>query len=382
MGNLRYEQSEYQRPRDGCNTVWAITGQCNGAWCQPVGTAVVLTGTMSKKRAARDSPARYETGRPDSCPECGCERLRTDDVRGEMVCADCGCVVRVGLIDRRAEWVAFTQDEQEKHSRVGVPITETVHDKGLTTRIHWQDKDAYGRKLPSKKRERVQRLRRWQTRIRTGQRGERNLQFALTEIHRMSSSLGVPQPTREVAAVIYREALDANLIRGRSIEAVAASTLYIACRKEEIPRSLDEIESVARIDRTEIGRAYRQLVAELDIEMEPVDPKRFVPRFCSDLELEKPVQQTAVDVLGTVMDEGLHSGKSPTALAAAAIYIASILHDTECTQSEIAEVARVTEVTIRKRYREQLGVVENGQLPTQTETADQENRLEQLMDAQ
>jgi transcription initiation factor TFIIB len=316
---------------------------------------------MSKRLEPRESGVPKEPGRPDSCPECDCDRLYTDDVRGELVCSSCGYVVKNDLIDRRAEWVSFSQDEKEQNSRVGIPLTEAIHDKGLTTRIHWQDVDAYGRKLPAKKRKQMHRLREWQTRIRTGQRGERNLQFALTEIHRMSSALGVPRPTREVAAVIYREALDANLIRGRSIEAVAAGTLYIACRQENIPRSLDEIANVARIERIEIARAYRHLAAEMGIMLEPVDPKRFVPRFCSELELDKDVQKTAIETLETAIDEGLHSGKSPTALAAAAIYIGTILCDTECTQTEIADIAHVTEVTIRKRYREQLAAVTNSE---------------------
>jgi transcription initiation factor TFIIB len=180
----------------------------------------------------------------------------------------------------------------------------------------------------------------------------------LIEINRMSSALDLPQPTRETASVIYRKALDGNLIRGRSIEGVAASALYIACRKEGIPRSLDEFDGVARVDRTEIGRTYRYLVSELDLEMKPVDPKRFVPRFCSELELGEQVQRTAMDILDRVHEEDLHSGKSPTGLAAAAIYTASFLNDDERTQSEIAQVAQVTEVTIRNRYNEQQLVVD------------------------
>lgn len=314
--------------------------------------------TMSGEFVYRESTTDDRSGDVDSCPECGNETLYADDVRGELVCDDCGYILKNGLIARGPEWTAFSQEEREKRSRVGAPLTETVHDRGLTTHIHWKDIDAHGRSLPSKKRKQMKRLRKWQTRIRTEGAGERNLQLAFVEIHRMSSALGLPQPVRESAAVIYRRALDENLIRGRSIEAVAASSLYIACRNEEIPRSLDEFDDVARVDRAEIGRSYRYLASELDMEMEPVDPRKFVPRFCSELELEKPIQRTAVDVLDRTIEEELHSGKSPTSLAAAAIYTASILEGVERTQSEVAEVANVTEVTIRNRYREQISLID------------------------
>jgi len=229
-----------------------------------------------------------------------------------------------------------------------------MHDKGLTTTIDWKDKDAYGRSISSKKRSQMHRLRKWQERIRTKDAGERNLQFALSEIDRMASALGVPRSVREVASVIYRRALKEDLIRGRSIEGVATSALYAACRKEGIPRSLEEISEVSRVERKEIGRTYRYISQELGLEMKPVDPKKYVPRFCSELELSEEVQTKANEIIETTAEKGLLSGKSPTGYAAAAIYAASLLCNEKKTQREVADVAQVTEVTIRNRYQEQI----------------------------
>lgn len=321
-----------------------------------------MSGEFARENARKESSTsentRQESSTSEHCTECGSKSLRTDDVRGEIVCQDCGYIVKTDLIDRGAEWTAFTQKEREKQSRVGSPLSETLHDKGMTTEIHWQNVDAHGQTISPSKRRQVQRLRRWQKRIQTEGSGERNLQVALVEIHRMSSALGLPQPTREVAAVTYRQALNADLIQGRSIEAVAASALYIASRKEKIPRSLDEFDDVARIDRIEIARTYRYLVSELDLEMEPVDPKLFVPRFCSKLDLDKSVQRTAMEILDQVKEEGIHSGKSPTGLAAAAIYTASLRNGTERTQDEVAQAAGVTAVTVRNRYHEQQSILD------------------------
>ena len=229
-----------------------------------------------------------------------------------------------------------------------------MHDKGLTTTIDWKDKDAYGRSLSSEKRSQMHRLRKWQERIRTKDAGERNLQFALSEVDRMASALGVPRSVREVASVIYRRALSEDLIRGRSIEGVSTSALYAACRKEGIPRSLEEISEVSRVERKEIGRTYRYISQELGLEMKPVDPKKYVPRFCSELDLSKEVQSKADEIIETTAEQGLLSGKSPTGYAAAAIYAASLLCNEKKTQREVADVAQVTEVTIRNRYQEQI----------------------------
>ena len=89
-------------------------------------------------------------------------------------------------------------------------------------------------------------------------------------------------------------------------------------------------------------------------EMEPVDPKKYVPRFCSELNLSEEVQTKANEIIETTAEEGLLSGKSPTGYAAAAIYAASLLCNEKKTQREVADVAQVTEVTIRNRYQEQI----------------------------
>mgnify|MGYP002760342128 FL=1 len=277
---------------------------------------------------------------------------RTAD--GELIHEETGLIVEEEQIDPGPEWRAFTHSERQSKSRVGAPTTKTMHDKGLTTTIDWKDKDAYGRSISSKKRSQMHRLRKWQERIRTKDAGERNLQFALSEIDRMASALGVPQSVREVASVIYRRALDEDLIRGRSIEGVSTAALYAACRKEGIPRSLEEISGVSRVERKEIGRTYRYISQELGLEMRPVDPQKYVPRFSSELGLGEEVQSKANEIIETTAEQGLLSGKSPTGYAAAAIYAASLLCNEKKTQREVADVAQVTEVTIRNRYQEQI----------------------------
>ena len=289
-----------------------------------------------------------------TCPECEGDQLITHGSQGELLCEECGLIIEENNVDRGPEWRAFNQQERESKSRVGAPTTNTMHDKGLTTTIDWQNKDAYGRSLSSEKRSQMHRLRKWQERIRTKDAGERNLQFALSEIDRMASALGVPRAVREVASVIYRRALAEDLIRGRSIEGVATSALYAACRQEGIPRSLDEVAEVSRVPQKEIGRTYRYIAQELGLELKPVDPKQYVPRFCSELGLSEEVEQKTREIITQTAEEGLLSGKSPTGYAAAAIYAASLLCNEKKTQREVAEVAQVTEVTIRNRYQEQI----------------------------
>ena len=287
------------------------------------------------------------------CPECG-GKVAADTEHGETVCRDCGLVVEEDGIDRGPEWRAFDAKEKDEKSRVGAPTTNMMHDKGLSTNIDWRDKDAYGNSLSSTQRQKMQRLRKWNERFRTRDSKERNLKQALGEIDRMASALGLPDNVRETASVIYRRALDEDLLPGRSIEGVATAALYAAARQANTPRSIDEMITVSRVGEMEMTRTYRYIVRELNLEIKPADPVSYVPRFASDLNLSDETERRARELLDSARETGLLSGKSPVGLAAAAVYAASLLTNEKVTQSAVSEVASISEVTIRNRYKELL----------------------------
>ncbi len=306
------------------------------------------TRTRSREREQTDEET---TG--VACPECS-GKLLVDDEHGETVCQDCGLVVEEDSVDRGPEWRAFDAKEKDEKSRVGAPTTNMMHDKGLSTNIDWRDKDAYGNSLGAKQRQKMQRLRKWNERFRTRDSKERNLKQALGEIDRMASALGLPENVRETASVIYRRALDEDLLPGRSIEGVSTSSVYAAARQAGVPRSLDEITEVSRVEKSEIARTYRYVVRELGLEVKPADPESYVPRFASSLELSEESERRARQLLTNAKEKGVHSGKSPVGLAAAAVYAAALLTNEKTTQAAVSEVADISEVTIRNRYHELL----------------------------
>lgn len=285
------------------------------------------------------------------CPECQSPHLVRDYERAEVICEDCGLVLDDRMIDEGPEWRAFDSEQREARERAGPPSTIMSHDKGLSTQIGWRNKDAYGRTIPHRSRAQIYRLRKWQHRIRTSKSGERSLAQGLTEINTMASKMGLPRHVRESAAVLYRKASTKNLVRGRSIDEVVAATLYAACRQCGVPRTLDEIADKSNVDRKSIGRTYRTLTRELGLKLLPQSPGDYIARFCNKLSLDMEVQRKAKDILEEVEREELASGVAPSGVAAATIYIAAMLCGRPCTQKDVADVAGVTEVTIRNRYK-------------------------------
>jgi len=286
------------------------------------------------------------------CPECGKKRLIRDYEKGELLCASCGLIIAENIHDLGPEWRAFDAEQKEKKARGGAPIKYMRPNKGLVTEIDQYNRDIRGGKISPKKQAQLYRMRKWHKRVSIATSMERNLVIALAELDRVASSLGLPENIKESAALLYRRAVKEELIRGRLIESVVAAVIYAICRMQGIPRTLDEISRASGIEKKEIGRAYRFLKTELDVDVPLTDPAQYVPKFATALKLGGDVQQEAVKLIKKALRKGLISGRGPTGVAAAALYIASAMHGEKKTQKEVADVAGVTEVTIRNRYRE------------------------------
>ena len=286
------------------------------------------------------------------CPECGSNRLMRDYECAEIVCMGCGYVVAAKLADQGPEWRAFDDEQRTKRARAGAPLTFTIHDKGLSTMIDWHDRDVYGKRIAPGQKAQIYRLRKWQRRIRVSDATERNLAFALSEISKIANNLNLPKNILETASVIYRKAVKERLIRGRSIQGVTAAAIYVACRQCKITRTLDEIAQASTVSKKEVGRSYRFLIKELNYFIPPSKPSQYITKFSNQLTMNGKVEEIAHKILNTAKELKLTSGRGPTGIAAAASYIASVLTGERKTQREIAEIAQVTEVTIRNRYKE------------------------------
>ena len=274
------------------------------------------------------------------CPECSGHVERRED---EQVCRQCGLVVGADRMDRGPEWRSFADDESDRE-RTGAPLTPARHDNGLSTEMG-RAPDA-----PARRKRRLARMRTHHRRAGTPSKVMRNRRAAFTEIRRMTDRLGVPDPFRDRACVRFREAQEADLLRGRSIESMAAAAVYAVCRAASLPRTIEEVAGVARIDADRLTTAYGVLNRELDVETGPVDPAEYLPRFASELDLDTAVERRAHDLVGDAAAAGLTNGNNPCGVAAGCLYTAARTEGTDLTQAEAAEVAGVAAATLRVTY--------------------------------
>jgi transcription initiation factor TFIIB len=275
-----------------------------------------------------------------------------DSQSGELICSNCGYVVKEKIEDTGPEWRSSSKDEGGKdESRAGLPTSIASHDMGLSTIIGSGNRDSTGRPLTGSMRTTVDRLRTWDRRSQMHESADRNMGKAFVQLRTFADKLSLPEEIVERAAYIYRKALERGLIRGRSITEMIAASLYAACRDSEIPRTLKDVAKVANINRKDLARSYRLLIREMDIKMPVPDPAKSVAKIASRVEAGEKTRRRALEILAKARQLGVAAGKDPVGLAASALYVASTLSGEDKTQRDIAQAAGVTEVTIRNRYK-------------------------------
>ena len=285
------------------------------------------------------------------CPRCGQGLLVYDNSSGETTCSNCGYVLVEKMQETGPEWRAFSKEEKDDRSRTGVPSSLAMHDMGLATVIGSEDRDASGRSLPTSMKAAIERLRTWDGRSQVHEPVDRNLRQAFSELDRLADKLSLSETVVEKAAYIYRKALEKGLVRGRSISALIAASLYAACRDTDTPRTLKDVAAACNIKKKDIARCYRLLIREMELKMPVVNPIRCISRISSKAGLSEKTKRRALLILKKAEAARNTAGKDPMGLAAAALYVACVLEGESKTQKDVAEAAGVTEVTIRNRYK-------------------------------
>ncbi|UCH38029.1 MAG: transcription initiation factor IIB [Candidatus Bathyarchaeota archaeon] len=287
----------------------------------------------------------------NECPECSTTILITDYETGEITCSHCGLVLRVESLDRRPEYRAFTFQEWNSRLRTGLPIVLRMYDKGLST-IFYPSRDVHGRFLSKHEQIKMKRLKRWQIRARLHSTAHKNLMQAMVELSLLVQKLHLPLIVEENAALIYRKTRQIQVLRKRSIQILVAASCYAACRITQTPRTLKEIAEASFRSRKEVARCYRLIRRSLVLNIPNNDPVHFISQIASKLGISQRTQHCAIDLLQQSSQKHIVSGKNPIGFAAAVLYIAARLTAENISQKRLAQIAMVTEVTIRTRYQE------------------------------
>ncbi|KOM42829.1 hypothetical protein LR48_Vigan05g043300 [Vigna angularis] len=189
---------------------------------------------------------------------------------------------------------------------------------------------------------------------------QRTLDRAHEEIKFLSSGLGVQdEHMADQALAFYKIALGQNFTRGRKSEQVQAACLYIAFRHNNKPYLLIDFSNYLRIDVYALGSVFLQLcevlrLGEHPIVQKPIDPSLFIHRYTKNLikRGSKAVSDTALTIVASMKRDWMQTGRKPSGLCGAALYISAFAHGIKCSKPDILRIVHVCEATLTKRLVE------------------------------
>ena len=292
-----------------------------------------------------------------NCRECRA-MLVEDYQRGELVCSQCGIVVREAL-DNTGPDSFLLDDGDVKQVRASGPNTYAQHDLGISTTIRGGFVDCNGKPIDKAMHPQIRSLRRWQQRVRVSDSKDRRVSAALTGITDACQLMDLSRNVLETASILYRNINSRVDLRGRSTAGVSAAIVYMACKQCDVVRSIPEIitkicpsqEVPAKIKLA--YKYYRIMVMETGSPRHtPMPMAKYISKISNISETDVRAERLALLLASQTQNQAIMSGRDPHGIAAAYLFMACILLGHDNMQKDIAEAAGVTEVTARNRCKE------------------------------
>jgi transcription initiation factor TFIIB len=295
---------------------------------------------------------------PQSCPEC--KSSLVDDVQnGEIICSGCGVVVADQMVDHGPETKSSNLEDRMKLARATGQTTYSQHDLGITTEISISTKDFSGKTINREVANQMNSLRKWQQRVRISSPRERRLANVLSKMGETCDGLNLSKNVLETASMIYRN-LDGHVdVKGKSVASITVATIYMACKQCDVVRSLEEIckgicaPKDVKSKTKLAAKYYRTMVMEMGQLSAPVVTMgKYISKIANMTQTEVRVERLALEIAEKTKDSNIADGKAPNGIAAAYLYVASVLLGQNVLQRDVSSIAGVTEVTIRNRCKE------------------------------
>src|ERR671919_165124 len=314
------------------------------------------------------------------CPNCNVNldsgnknssNIITDHESGEYICGNCGLVLSAEKAQEiRPEWRTFNSEQSNiNRIRTGMPTSLARHDMGLSTIIGRTDKDYNGNRIATSIKSTIDRLRILDYRTQLYSATDRSLKRAFAELDSLRDKLALPDSVVEKTAYIYRKAQERGLVRGRTVSAMLAAAIYIACREIGVGKTLRDIAQGTNVKPQTLSQSYRILLTELDIKTPMLDPMRCVVKAANKMKLSERITRQALNIMQTAVRKEASAGKNPMGLAAAVLYISYLNNNInesisnnnkknennnngKRSQTSFAQAAGITDVTLRHTIKD------------------------------
>jgi transcription initiation factor TFIIB len=278
----------------------------------------------------------------DACcnPACRAHTVILDD--SNYVCSTCS-TVQGRFLDASAEWRHFNGADgcavTKDPSRVGMPTNDMMPEGSMSTQV--------GGATSSKGYRDMSRISKYQMWTCMPYR-ERSLYKAIDHLNVRAVNSGINQSIIDEAKMLYKRLTELHVSRGENRVGLLASSIYVACKNNRVPRSAREIADMFDLDVGIITRNCKVMQEMLHLSLSPSSPADYVHRFCSQLDLDQNVRDACAELVSKIEECGAMHDSSPTSTVSGAIAFVCRKSHVNVTRKAVASVCGVSVVTVAK----------------------------------
>lgn len=273
------------------------------------------------------------------CKNCESYDVVLDD--GNYICKCCNTLAD-RFIDMQAEWRYYGNEDSRTNdpTRCGMPVNDLLPNSSLGSIISNQSNESYDMKL-------IRKYHMWNSMTYK----ERNLYNIFENITVNAANSGIPNSIIEEAKVFYKKLSESKISRGDNRSGLIASSIYMSCKTNRVPRSTKEIAKIFNLKLTTMTKGCKKFQDIMNMNLECSCPVDFIHRFSSKLNIQKDVKELCKHVVEKADELNIVSENTPPSIAAASIYLCNIICDLGISKKDLATICEISQVTLTKCYK-------------------------------
>ena len=273
-----------------------------------------------------------------------CKNCKSIDImvdQGNYICKCCSTLLG-RYIDMQAEWRYYGNDDNKTSdpTRCGMPVNDLLPNSSLGSIISNQFNESYDMKL-------IRKYHMWNSMSYK----ERSLFNIFDNITIHAANSGIPTSIIEEAKVFYKKLSESKISRGENRSGLIASSIYMSCKSNKVPRSTKEIAKIFNLKLTTMTRGCKKFQDIMNMNLDSSCPIDFIQRFSSKLKISKEVKELCKQVVEKADELNIVSENTPPSIAAASIFLCNVVCGLGISKKDLANACEISQVTLTKCYK-------------------------------
>lgn len=291
------------------------------------------------KKKVKDKERETDSIECKNCKSSKASDVMLDD--GNYVCKICNTLI-ARFIDMQAEWRYYGNEDSKSSdpTRCGMPVNDLLPNSSLGSIISNQSNESYDMKL-------IRKYHMWNSMSYK----ERSLYNIFDNITIHASNNGIPNSIIEEAKTFYKKLSESRISRGENRNGLIASSIYMACKHEGVPRNTKEIAEIFNLKLTTMTKGCKKFQDIMNMNLDSSCPVDFIQRFSSKLNISKEIKDLCKDVAEKADELNIVSENTPPSIAAASIYLCNIVCELGISKKDLATSCKISQVTLTKCFK-------------------------------